>query len=194
MYKVFVNDYPIILTDSVKNSENSDMIIMNENNVHEVIQKMFNNEAIEATFYCENLEKDWKLFQSFFKIEKAAGGIVKNEKDEILFIKRFDKWDLPKGKIEKGETQKEAAIREVEEECGIEGLEILNQNKTTYHIFSRKEKLILKISYWFDMKSSYDGKLTPQLEEDITEVIFKNSAQKETALKNTYANIRLLFE
>ncbi len=170
------------------------MLNMNENNVHQVIQKMLNNKVTQATFYCKNLESDWNLFQSYFNVQKAAGGIVKDEKENILFIKRFEKWDLPKGKIEKGETTEEAAIREVEEECGIENLELLSENKTTYHIFPRKNQFCLKISYWFDMKTTYKGKLTPQIEEDIIEVVFKNSTEIEEALQNTYANIQLLFE
>ena len=108
-------------------------------------------------------------------------------------IYRFDTWDLPKGKIEKGEGKKEAAIREVEEECGISGLTIENKLQKTYHIFQRNEREILKITHWYKMKTDFEGELTPQLEEGITEVVFKNKEQTKMALENSYENIRLLF-
>jgi ADP-ribose pyrophosphatase YjhB (NUDIX family) len=142
---------------------------------------------------CNNLNNCWKQFKSYFKIQKAAGGKVLNVNNEVLFIYRFQKWDLPKGKINKGEKKQECAIREVEEECGIENLKIEKKLETTYHIFERKNKTILKVTYWYLMKTDFEGQLIPQTEEDIEKVVFKNLEETKTALENTYENIKLLF-
>ena len=138
-------------------------------------------------------EVAFKEFQKYFKIIRAAGGIVSNKNNEKLFIYRLDKWDLPKGKIEKGEEIKTAAIREIEEECGITDLTILKQLQDTYHVYSFKDQLILKQTYWFELTSRYSGELVPQLEEDITKVEWLTDADIENkVLANTYASIKEL--
>ena len=193
MYKVFVNDCPIILTDSKNVSTKFTIIDFDSCNISEIIDTLFQNKKNGICLLCNDLEVCWQKFQSCFKVHKAAGGKVLNSKEEVLFIYRFDKWDLPKGKLEKGEFISECAIREVEEECGISNLNIENKLETTYHIFKRKEKTILKITYWFLMHSNYKGNLTPQTEEGIEKVVFKNDLEINEALKNTYQNIKLLF-
>ena len=193
MYKVFVNDCPIILIDSKNISTKFAMVDFHSCNIFEILEGLFQNKANGICLLCDDLEACWQKFQSFFKIQKAAGGKVLNSKNEVLFIYRFNKWDLPKGKLEKWESIEECAIREVEEECGISNLKIDKELETTYHIFERKDKIILKITYWFLMTTTYKGKLTPQLEEAIDQVMFKNENETEDALKNTYENIKLLF-
>lgn len=122
---------------------------------------------------------DLKLLKSHFFSQyqevAAAGGVVVNEKNEILLIYRRGFWDLPKGKIEKGESKRECAIREVEEECGVKGLKILdklqldyNRLHITYHTYIYKGKETIKPSYWYIM-STKKQKLTPQTNEDIKE-------------------------
>ncbi len=194
MYKVFVNDCLIILTENMNiltklKKVNFENVIFNE-----FIDSVFDPKNEGYCLICNDLDVCWKQFKSHFKIQKAAGGKVFNSEKEVLFIYRFDKWDLPKGKLNKGESIEHCALREVEEECGINDLEIVSQLETTYHIFKRKGKLILKITYWFQMHSNYIGKLKPQIEEGITDVVFKNQNEAEKALKNTYGNIKLLFE
>ena len=111
---------------------------------------------------------------------------------EILFIYRNDKWDLPKGRAEGKEVIEDTAMREVEEETGVEGLSISKQLPTTYHIFKRNGKYRIKITYWFEMNTSYSGKLTPQIKEGITKVKWLNEKEADAALENSYANIRAL--
>ena len=193
MYKVFVNENPIILTEKKNFSTELDKESFNSVDLLNIIDKLFNNEMDGICLESDNLSTDWSKFKSLLKVEQAAGGKVLNKNNEVLFIFRFGKWDLPKGKLEKGETFKECAIREVEEECGISELKIEQDLPTTYHIFERKGTLILKITYWFLMSSPYEGKLTPQLEEGIEVVEFKNRAAIKTALENTYKNIKILF-
>jgi len=194
MYKVFVDDCPIILTDNNNISTKFEIIKFHDIHLFEVVHLIWNHKVDGIYLLCDNLERCWQIFQSKFKTQKAAGGKVVNLKNEVLFIYRFNKWDLPKGKLEKGESIEECAIREVEEECGVKQLKIKNQLQTTYHIFERKGIIILKITYWFLMDTTFIGNLIPQTEEGIEQVCFKDDEESIEALKNTYENIRLLFE
>ncbi|MBK5209729.1 MAG: NUDIX domain-containing protein [Flavobacteriaceae bacterium] len=193
MYKVFVNDCPIILTDNKKNATNFNSVNFESIQIGEIVEKIFQKKLAGINLLCENLEACWEEFKSYFKSQKAAGGKVLNSNNEVLFIYRFNKWDLPKGKLEKGESISDCAIREVEEECGITNLQILKPLQTTYHIYKEKGNTILKTTYWFLMNTDYSGKLTPQIKEGIEQVVFKKEAEIDKALENTYENIKLLF-
>ncbi|OIQ40008.1 MAG: hypothetical protein BM563_03715 [Bacteroidetes bacterium MedPE-SWsnd-G1] len=193
MYTIFIEDIPIYLTENIELSTKKNFYLKDEITI-EYLLKLAKSKTIESIYlYHNDLKKLWKEFKWFFKIEKAAGGKVQNENGEILFIYRFEKWDLPKGKIENGEKKREAAIREVEEECGISKLEIIKKLPKTYHIFQRKGRETLKITYWYAMKTNYKGELIPQVEEGITNVVFKNKNEISEAMENTYGNIQLLF-
>jgi ADP-ribose pyrophosphatase YjhB (NUDIX family) len=133
-------------------------------------------------------------FFSFFKTIEAAGGVVRNEKNEILVIFRNGKWDLPKGKIDKRkETIKQAALREVKEETGIKALLIKGKLLTTYHIFFRKERMILKPTYWFEMFADSSSKLVPETKENISRVIWVKKEEIPGILQNTYHSLEELF-
>ena len=133
-------------------------------------------------------------FFSFFKTIEAAGGVVRNEKNEILVIFRNGKWDLPKGKIDmRKESIKQAALREVKEETGIKALLIKRKLMTTYHIFFRKERMILKPTYWFEMFAESSSKLVPEAKENISRVIWVNKEEIPGILQNTYHSLEELF-
>jgi len=191
MYKVFMNDKPIIITDSSLELKNCKVFNFDEIKFTEVQGLIKSDAVLGVLLESKNIEKDWRLFQENFNVIEAAGGKVMNSDNETLFIYRFDTWDLPKGHIEIGEDKETAAIREVEEECGITGLSIIKQLETTYHSFFYKNELRLKVTYWYLMNTEYQGLLVPQLEEGITQVAFKNEKQTQEALQNTYPNIRL---
>jgi len=125
---------------------------------------------------------------------KAAGGLVKNERGEYLFIYRSDKWDLPKGKIEKGEGIKEAAVREVEEECGIKVKRLGKKIGKTYHAYIYKGEVVLKKSYWYKMKCEGQDKLKPQKEEGITDARWFTHDKFGTITKNTFPSITEVME
>ncbi len=110
------------------------------------------------------------LFCSIYKIVEAAGGYVLNEKGELLLIHRRGSWDLPKGKIEKGESTELAALREVEEETGLKNLTLGEPLLVTYHTHEQKKQRILKPSHWFKMTADSAETLVAQAEEDIEEV------------------------
>ena len=131
----------------------------------------------------------FEKIKQFFKHIEAAGGLIR-QNNCYLFIYRLGKWDLPKGKIDKGENPQQAAIRECEEECAISGLTIENELPNTYHIYPYKGQYALKTTYWFLMSSTYNGLLQPQTEENIEKVewLDKNAINNQV-IKNTYPSV-----
>lgn len=194
MYKVFINDKPIILTDSLFVESDFDFQNYKNTIISEIIHKLQKGSIKGMILFCTNLQESWNNFKSHFKVITAAGGLVMNEEKEFLFIYRGNKWDLPKGKIEKGESIDEAALREVSEECGISQLVLKKFLLKTYHIFFQKNQEILKETHWFLMDTTIKYKLSPQIEEGISIAAFKNSEDSIKALENTYRNIHLVFD
>lgn len=192
MYKVFVGDRPIILTTKVEQETNFKNYLLKTVNMTKVIRNLNKGVYNEVRLIHKNPDKILKHFLKKLPNVIAGGGKVFNDKGEILFIYRNDKWDLPKGKAEKKETIEETSVREVEEETGVEGLKITKPLDTTYHIFKRNGRYKIKITYWFEMKTNYDGKLNPQENEGITKVAWLNKEESKKALENSYANIKLL--
>jgi ADP-ribose pyrophosphatase YjhB (NUDIX family) len=193
MMTIFINEHPIYLVDNLQYSSNKNFFIYDKVDVLALVSQLEENVISALYLYDEDIASLWKKFKSNFKAIEAAGGVVENPKSDILFIYRNGVWDLPKGKIEKGEKIAVAAIREVEEECGIEGLKIKGELPKTYHIYKLKRQYILKITHWFKMSSDFQGMLRPQLEEGITKVEWMDSAHVVKALENSYTSIRLLY-
>ncbi len=192
MHKVFVGDKPIILTTVVEQETNFKNYLLNTVNLRKVIKELNTTSIKEVRLIHKNKDKLLKKFLKKMPNVVAGGGKVYNEKGDILFIYRNDKWDLPKGKAERRESIEETAIREVTEETGVSGLEIVRPIETTYHIFKRNGRHRIKVTYWFEMKTSFKGNLYAQEEEGITKVEWLNKEQTEQALQNSYANIKLL--
>jgi ADP-ribose pyrophosphatase YjhB (NUDIX family) len=143
----------------------------------------------------KNYKEACKSFNKMFTRIEAAGGIVRNQKKEYLFIKRFGIWDLPKGKLHKKEPFQDGALREVTEETGLNSLTITKQLPSTYHIYiDKKGREILKETYWFEMMCNEDQQLIPQLEEDITEVKWFTDRDLNIPMQNTYASLRYLLQ
>jgi len=192
MYTIYVGDKPIILTTEIKKETDFKSFLLKSVNIGKVI-KTLNNTDLQAVHLIHKNED--KLLKKFLKLLPnviAGGGKAYNSKKEILFIYRNDKWDLPKGKAEKKESIEETAIREVEEETGVQGLKITKPLPTTYHIFKRNGKHKIKVTYWFEMKTDFDGKLSPEENEGITKVEWLDDQASKDALENSYANIRVL--
>lgn len=192
MYKIFVGDKPIILTTKKEEETYFKNYKLKKVDIAKVIRKLNKTKLQEARLIHKNKDK---LLRKFFKKLPnviAGGGKVYNANGDVLFIYRNDKWDLPKGKAEDGETIEVTAIREVEEETGVTGLEIVKPLQTTYHIFKRHGVYKLKITYWFEMKTNFNGELQPQENEGITKVKWLNKKKIKKAMTNSYANIKLL--
>jgi ADP-ribose pyrophosphatase YjhB (NUDIX family) len=193
MYKVFVNDVPIIL--STQENTGSQYINLNikKAKIKELIHKVETGELHYINLYHKKEHKLLKHLKKKLKVIVAAGGLVYNSQKEILFIYRNKKWDLPKGKAEKGENIEETAIREVEEETHVQGLEIVKFLQTTYHIINRNGKYKLKETHWYEMKTDFEGELIPEASEGIKKAKWKNFEKSQKALLKSYANIKLLF-
>jgi 8-oxo-dGTP pyrophosphatase MutT (NUDIX family) len=148
-------------------------------------------------FFSNNYRQMKEDFFSLFTTVEAAGGYVKNERNEILFIFRRGHWDLPKGKLIKKssgiERRPDAAIREVKEETGIERLEIIGKKAKTYHIFFEKRERYLKKTWWYEMRAPKDQALKPQAEEDITDVQWIAPADLEKVYELLYPSLKKLF-
>jgi len=193
MYKVFVKDIPIILSTEKNIGKQYKAIPLKLVRFKKLIEKINNGELLYVNLYHKNPEKLERFLRKKLKVVEAGGGMVFNEKKEILFIRRNSKWDLPKGKIEKGETHEQAAIRETEEETGVQGLVVKRFITKTYHVFKRNDKFKLKITYWYEMYTDYDGELVPEANEGIKKVRWKNFEKSQKALRDSYENIKLLF-
>lgn len=194
MYKVFVDDTPIILSTRKNIGNLYFSVPIKMTNIKQIIKKIKKGNLKYVNLYHPKREKLLKHFSKQIKPLDAGGGIVKNSKGEILFIYRKDKWDIPKGRVEKNETIEEAALREVEEETGVKNLKITNSTPyITYHIMKRKGKYRLKTTYWFEMSTDFTGELSPETKEDITKAVWKAPNEIQEALQNSYANIKLLF-
>jgi 8-oxo-dGTP pyrophosphatase MutT (NUDIX family) len=194
MYKVFVNDKPLFLTNQVEKETDFQIFLLETVDIEQLIKKMFNNKVQKAFLYYPDEKEILKKLKEKIPVAKAGGGLVYNNAGEVLFIFRNGKWDLPKGGIEKGEEIEDTAIREVEEETGVNGLKIVQKLQKTYHVFKRNGVYKLKITHWFEMKTNYTGKLTGQENEGIEKVAWLNPDGIKEALGNSYDNIKLLFE
>ena len=158
--------------------------------IKSLLHEIKKNEFHAGVIWHTDLEK---LKQSFFKnftVIEAAGGIVQNEKKEILFIHRLGKWDLPKGKIEIGEKPETCALREVTEETGVKGLTLKKKTGETYHVYDEFGKHFLKICHWYYITSPSTQKLIPQTIEDITEVKWVKTKDIKVPMEHTYPSIK----
>jgi len=127
-----------------------------------------------------------------YRLIHAAGGVVFNERNEVLMIYRLSKWDFPKGKVEAGEQFDEAALREVEEETGLHEITLGEALPSTFHTYTLHGEPILKETHWYRM-SAPSQELIPQTEEDITQALWVPAEQVETHLQDSYATLRELW-
>jgi len=191
MYTIFKNDTSIFLTDNRNVLSEEGSYQWKEWMGNNQLNSLLSNDYDIIYLFDEDLESMWSAFKDKFILIEASGGIVKNSLDQVLFIFRHDKWDLPKGKIEINESQEDAAIREVKEECGFVSLQLGKYIGATYHIYSENELDILKASYWYEMFSD-DTELNPQTEEGITELKWVGPKDINSVLQDSYPNIILL--
>ncbi|MDW7690970.1 NUDIX domain-containing protein [Flammeovirgaceae bacterium SG7u.111] len=199
--KIFANDIPFEIKSIAEKDQLNGAKYILANASKEQVMKHYeavcegriSGAAANLVFLVSNPAEVIASVKTEFKLIEAAGGIAKKE-GKLLFIKRLGKWDLPKGKLEKGEQKDEAALREVEEECGVK-VKLEREIGTTWHTYVHKGKHVLKCTYWYEMACTDDSQLTPQLDEAIEEAVwFSPSEVEEIALKNTYRSIQDIYE
>lgn len=193
MYKVFVNEKKLLISKYPADIEKN-LRFEGFATLEIAIDLLQNTSCPELNVYGENVEEMWEDFTHMFRVIEAAGGIVQNKEGKTLFIRRLGKWDLPKGKIEKGESLEQAATREVQEETALSNLVIQEFVNSTFHIYTeRNGEKILKITYWFKMDYLGTGHPVPQLEEGITEVSWKEEKEiLQDVFPKTFQNIKLI--
>jgi 8-oxo-dGTP pyrophosphatase MutT (NUDIX family) len=194
MYKVFVNDKSLFLTNEVQKETDFQIFLLESIDIKKLIVKMYQNKISSAFLYHPDEKLIMKTLRAKIPVVKAGGGLVYNDEGKVLFIFRNGKWDLPKGGTEKNETMEQTAIREVEEETGVTGLSIVQKLQKTYHIFKRNGRYKLKVTYWYEMKTAYQGTPQGQIEEGIEKVEWIHPNDIAKVLENSYENIKLLFE
>ncbi len=194
MYKVFVNESPLILTNERQDNSNGNLFSLDGDSILMAIDSLAKGRLNAAYIYHPDEEKILDVFMHKIPVVVAGGGFVTNKKGKILFIYRNNKWDLPKGKVDKGESIEKAAMREVEEETGVKRLKIDKFLRTTYHVFRRNGEYRLKQVHWFAMSTDFKGELVGQKEEGIEKVKWKSPKKVRKALENSYHNIKILFE
>ena len=195
MYKVFYNQKSLHFTTVLSNnSKNTPLFFIKYASANSIIKALKDKAVTEVYLYHSNAKKIEKHFFKTFQSVEAAGGLVKHQDGRYLFIYRNNKWDLPKGKIEKRETLVKAAIREVSEETGVSDLIIKKPLPVTYHIYNASGKFKVKKTNWFLMESNYLGPLAPQIEENIQMAVWKKDTEIPELMKNAYENIKIILK
>lgn len=192
MYKVYYNDR-VILLGELKNISLKDKGFKTaeypKESVGALWKKFKKNSKIKALYIKGNSKNILKELIAQFNLVKAGGGLVKNTSSEYLLIFRNKKWDLPKGKLEKRETAKAGAKREVEEECGVKKLKIVSPLQETHHIYELQGKLNIKQTKWFEMSYSGNRATKPQKEEGIEKAVWVKKKDIARLKKNMYPSI-----
>ena len=193
MYKVFVNEKKLTLSKHPGDFKKK-LRFEGFATLEIAVDLLENTSCPEMNVYGDNIQEIWEDFTHMFKVVEAAGGVVRNDKNEILFIRRLGKWDLPKGKIEKGEAVEQAALREVEEETGLDEMILEEFLNHTFHIYTeRNGEKILKTTFWFKMHYKGNKIPKPQIEEGISEVSWKNKEEiSSEVIPMTFRNIKLI--
>ena len=195
MYKVFYNQKPINFTTVLgKNTKNTPLFFIKYANANSITKALKDKTVTEVYLYHSNPDKFEKHFFRTFPFVEAAGGLVQHQDGRFLFIYRNNKWDLPKGKIEKNETLIKAAKREVSEETGVTDLEVKKPLPITYHIYNDNGKFKVKKTYWFFMMSKFNGSLLPQFEENIKMAVWKGINEIPKLMENAYENIKIILK
>ena len=193
MYKVFFNQKPLILTNEIQDfSDNEPLLFIKYTSVAQIIKALKSSKNRKVFLYHKDIDKLWKSFKKKFPVVVAAGGLVERTDNKLLFIFRNNKWDLPKGGVEKKELIIEAAQREVVEETGVSDLIVQKQLSETFHIFKKGKRFRLKKTYWFKMSTSYMGKTMPQTEEGIKKTEWVSKEKIDEILNDAFENIRII--
>ncbi|MEZ4999770.1 MAG: NUDIX domain-containing protein [Bacteroidales bacterium] len=193
MYKVYYDNRFILVSSQPDRLQKYSLFhkFHDQSDLYAQIGNFINNGSIESlNLYSYKIDHLWDSFKSYFRCLEAAGGLVKDNQNRLLFIHRFGKWDIPKGHIEKGESAPDCALREVKEESGIKADRIVHRLKDTHHIYPYNDSFCLKTTSWFYMTYSGDPSTRPQLSEGITRAEWIDEDNLATVISDTWLSLR----
>jgi len=192
MYKVFIKNKPLFFIENDEDTSRLDSQFVYTCNSTAQKKTILDQHSSSENPMCvqgDRFDEVWELFFGNYKTVQAAGGVVINNKNQVLFIFRNGFWDLPKGKVEDEEEIEVAAIREVEEECGISKPTLISKLLVTYHTYDTYGENCIKPTHWYLMQYDGNEELLPQLEEGITNVQWVNQEDIASKMLNTYGSI-----
>lgn len=195
--KIYFDDKPLFLCDQLNEEINAyahhdDAVLIDEFSPHALnamIHEMRQPKVHAGIFIHSDLDMLKRAFWKKFILIQAGGGLVKNEKEEALFIFRRNKWDLPKGKLDPGETLEQCAVREVGEETGLNDVQLEAPLLVTWHTYNESGKHFLKETHWYSMRAASDQSILPQQEEQITQLEWAGQQKIKKLIGNTYPSI-----
>jgi 8-oxo-dGTP pyrophosphatase MutT (NUDIX family) len=192
IYKIYINETVLILTDSIPTDVEDYQEVKLRGFKFSKFYDTVKNLNYPKTFLivANDFKEVFKKIKNSMELIKAAGGLVSNEENKYLFIFRKGKWDLPKGKLDKGEVFRTAAVREVEEECGVTIDSCGEKICKTYHIYEVSGVPVIKKTVWYWMRADNQPDLSPQLEESITDAKWLAAGDFMLVRENTYPLIR----
>lgn len=195
MYKVFLRKKELIFADYSDIPDIEGKVVRDPqlSEVQGLIAELDRDQNHDRYILCtEDSEMLFIHFYMSMKIVTAAGGLVRNAANDLLLIFRRNHWDLPKGKIDSGETEEQTAVREVEEETGVSGLKIISRLTPTFHVYTIGKEWILKETHWFSMTCSRPEDTKPQAEEGITEIRWVSEKNIHRMIPQIYSSLRQL--
>jgi 8-oxo-dGTP pyrophosphatase MutT (NUDIX family) len=195
--KIYFNDKPLFLTDSITADiepyvHHDDAVLIDEfspGGIKSMIHEMRQDKVHAGIYLHNNIEELKKAFWKKFMLIKAAGGLVMNEEGELLFIFRRNKWDLPKGKLDEGETLEACAVREIQEETGLQEVQLKKHLVTTWHTYDESGHHMLKETAWYLLSAPKKQALTPQTIEQITQIEWAKPDNLQKYISNTFPAI-----
>ena len=197
MYKIYINGTPLYLVSSeeVKSfgATTEKKIVLRyagkKKFLVNIVHQLETSERFEhIVVFDPDVERMWTDFQKIYKHITAAGGAVFNAEGKVLLIHRRGSWDLPKGKMDPGETPEQTAVREVQEETGLQQITLGKHLLDTWHTYEHKGNRVLKTTHWYLMQTT-DHQLVPQTEEDIELAVWDDLEAFLAAPNEVYGNI-----
>lgn len=190
-YRIYINENTLFIADYLpEHKEKIQQLEFQDFDLQTFYKRLKTGSKRSYIFLTKNPKETFRKLKKNCEIIKAAGGLVESAKGNFLFIFRNKRWDLPKGKLDEGERMKDAAVREVEEECGIKVLKREEKLCKTYHVYPMGSKMVIKKTNWYKMKVKGEPKLIPQKEEGIDEAVWLDKNHIAPVLKNTFPAIK----
>ncbi|PUZ21733.1 NUDIX hydrolase [Chitinophaga parva] len=197
-YTIFIDERPLILSDSIHGISpeflNAPLFTKPDRpQVTSCIHDLQTGKFAATVLIDPNVDGLLETVKSHYTVLTAGGGLIVNTDGDVLLMFRRGKWDLPKGKLDPGETIEQCAIREVAEETGLLSITLEHKITETYHYYAHKDQPLLKHTVWFHMRFTGTELTIPQIEEDIMDIQWIKPENVGKYMQYSYQNIRAVF-